>query len=1528
MSVTMKPATRTPFAGKIPALLPLYANCEAWQLPSDGEWICGGSSDCELHISLEGLAARHCIFTLRAGTFIVQRLEGHIWVNDLPVPREAVLLPGDTISVGPVSFRIEAVQRPVVSAAAPVVESMASIPTAEPASGSRAHAAPVRAVNPVAAMTTAPLAASDNDPLTAALLLALQQHQHAPAPAPAVASSLFADQRLALLESKERILEQRELHMQELSHVALERERALQQRAAAQDDRLEILNRQKEDNEHRKTTLDLLREELEKLRSELAEQKLSVETQAAENQGRAQEMQARTEDLNRLHTELTQKADELARQKREQEESRVRATRSVEQLTAIAAEREQAVRARQEAATMLRQLNDTRAAHAEELARLDSLSKEISERQTRLEAAESRVRDEQIQREQAQACLNAELTSAELKSATLSEERAGLQIERNRLVEERATIEPLLNELANQRAALEAEQKDLAAERTSVNADRAAVEAERAVVVAERAVVVAERQALETERAMSAEELTKLAADRNQLQERQSLLETELARLAEERAAIEQNQVTLDTHPSARDVQQTQLSVNQTEQSAWQAELDSRHAELAGRLSLVKAARAAVLETARAQAMAARVAADEIASIEQQRSVLLAREVELAQADSRIDELQRAVSMQKRTVEAEREALQNSHKDLICERNSLMQSSQDIQSRSANVIEREAMAVKQMEELRSRFDALNRQDAELRKVDAELNSRASELHHRVLQFKQESRAFRSQHRDAANEGVTEDRSPLTSTAENRAEESLRVLTADEAEEKLAHVQQERDSLLTAVRELQSAMINARADVEEAHQIRQAAAQQDQSLASLYQTLEERSGQLQLMESHLCRASEQVETLQAQMAELNRRLENAPTSESFSLLHEGGSGARESISELSDDQTMTEIAASEGDSDRLSNAESSAESDLESHLLQELEAMRRELQVTRSAQKVSLLNATAEPDTQIQVLLEQISELQSQLQAASQLVGSEDPGNMIEVAELRSRIDRLECNLRDRDELIVQLRTRLQQLAQQEAVNEPDLSEITTRENAERELDRRAELLDEREGELRERIRKVTQTEEDMESQRRELSEARQQLEIARCEVQAALHQHSAVTELEFEHRGGDRATMRSGNEHFSTAILEEPGLNNGVWMDPPALSDQHDSSEASALSGATDMLSIDDTDGSHDLRAELANLFGLKKSAPIETPVENRPTPPRPDFVDLSQPTGDSSAVELSFESNMADIEHPTSSRGDDDSSSPREENSDDFVRDYMEQLLARSRKAAGNSLPSELKPPGQSSVSSPQNVPMPKKAAEPKGPPKPKSFIDDYMSGGFKDLDAEPAAGNAMDSEPVNSSLESAVARTKVDVQKLRENMNSFRTLSAQSTENALINHAMRTERLSINGRIMLSFVMIFMAVFLTIANMKGIIDHPSLIWVTVVGAFASVAELIRKLISVKSRCKVAMNPEHDDAARKTHAQPTAIVPILSEAMAPEPLNPPMPEIVPEEVIRSHQLSEELAAPEEDSEGRMESERTEYFEL
>ncbi len=98
-----------------------------------------------------------------------------------------------------------------------------------------------------------------------------------------------------------------------------------------------------------------------------------------------------------------------------------------------------------------------------------------------------------------------------------------------------------------------------------------------------------------------------------------------------------------------------------------------------------------------------------------------------------------------------------------------------------------------------------------------------------------------------------------------------------------------------------------------------------------------------------------------------------------------------------------------------------------------------------------------------------------------------------------------------------------------------------------------------------------------------------------------------------------------------------------------------------------------------DLRAELAGLFGLRPSTAGSVP-------PPPAAVDLSEPSGENKFVAFHFCSYEKLIPATVSTlRVDDDAAFPREDNSEDVVREYMEELLSRYRKSAGTVLPIEL---------------------------------------------------------------------------------------------------------------------------------------------------------------------------------------------------------------------------------------------------
>ena len=107
MSVaTTRPAQSSSI--RIPVLTPLYgAPHESFYAQADGTYLCGSAAVSEFSLEFSGAEAAHCSFIRQAGTFSVNRLEGRVWINDLPVSGINRLREGDVISLGPVSYRLD-----------------------------------------------------------------------------------------------------------------------------------------------------------------------------------------------------------------------------------------------------------------------------------------------------------------------------------------------------------------------------------------------------------------------------------------------------------------------------------------------------------------------------------------------------------------------------------------------------------------------------------------------------------------------------------------------------------------------------------------------------------------------------------------------------------------------------------------------------------------------------------------------------------------------------------------------------------------------------------------------------------------------------------------------------------------------------------------------------------------------------------------------------------------------------------------------------------------------------------------------------------------------------------------------------------------------------------------------------------------------------------------------------------------------------------------------------------------------------
>lgn len=1500
MSVTKRQGSRNSFGSTLPVLLPLYDSAsESWQFVADDEITCGAGEECQFRLNQEGIAERHCVFNLRAGILTVRRLDGRIWLNEIPVSTEAILAPGDIVSIGAVTISVDEMARPVsapapVAASAPVAAPMkvtaANVPATANHSDSVIHSVavssqPVFQFAPVTASVPfqfAPALPVSPPPLPAAFF---EEHS---AKISAAAESLFKD-RATELESRERLLQAREQQLGELELLIRDRERICLDRQSTLDERVQVLNEQKNHIEEQRTQAEAVREHLH-------QQKLDLDRRLRQQTEREDELAAQLESTAHGYAKIEQTRAELSarlndiqhrevqleQQRREQEElaSWISSQKAELQASTTAVEYRSAELHSREVA-----LQDAVVDLCERQKAMAAIEDALREREDALAVDEQRIAEARVQMTAAETLsLDASGRMAEAESIRVAAEEKLRNAEQQiqHAVEQLVLIEKSRDELARQRRELEALQEESQARYSQavqleeqLTTRAADIDKHQTRLAEAQQELETQRQALHLQQADLTTRISLVEQRVNELNQREAELSVRATQLPEESStgtrsveqlmaiAAEKESAIRSRQEAARAMEElkaAKAAFADREQglNSRHAEIEARSAELADRVLRLKAERDAMRIKEQQLLDSSSKAKADVAAAQEQHQRLLERQAALTAIESRAIERENAASVVLRNAEAERDALQMSHKDLICERNALMQFSQDLNSRASGLTERESTVAQQTEELRSRFLAMNQQSSELQRLENELNLRAAELHRRVMQFKSEIRDQKTTAVAAAaaavvTAAVTE--IPADQSAPDRSVgiESVREQELTEAlqalESQLQGVQAERDALLTAVRELQRAMLDARADVEEANRLRTESSSQEQTLATLYQTIEERSGQLQLLESRLRQAESHSESLERQLQ-----------------TYQSG-GAR----------TAAGTAVNFGDGQ-------SESGEVEAELMRQLEALKAELKSggENPSRNDDSVVALREQDRTIEELRLQNEALEVRIsELLSKIDDRNAPVNMTQVDELQAQLNRATEIISDRDDLIRELRMRLSQQAEQNggsiASENIDVAEL---QREARELDRRASLLDAREEEVRERLRMVANSEEEVEKQRRQLLDARQQLELARTEIQVAMKQHSAAANYAEE----TEPSIRRVNEEIAHESLRPGGAIFGMEAEPVSL--ETDEGNGSSASAAL------------DLRAELASLFGLSG--------RNNEKPAQEVFItheapDTSEPLGAAKPVALHFGEDASRIvsghvEEPTSKSS---ASAAGEDSSDDFVRDYMEQLLSRSRKSAGNSLPSELSGGGKSKSSDSSSAPAGSKkseAAATKSPPKVKSYIDQYMAGGSMPLEDNAANGSGEAHSAVSAEHSTdapMVPRVKVDVEKLRQNMDSFRSVSTHSVEKALVTHALRTERLSINGRIFLVCVMGFMSIFLAIADYKGIINSPVLIWATLIGAIGAGIELTRKLYAVKTRGKALVRCEEScagklggvakvDGAEKSNDKSS------SKLMAPEP--PPLP--------------------------------------
>ncbi len=948
-----------------------------------------------------------------------------------------------------------------------------------------------------------------------------------------------------------------------------------------------------------------------------------------------------------------------------------------------------------------------------------------------------------------------------------------------------------------------------------------------------------------------AEDTSAMTTLRNEMEEHQALLKMRQLQLDEVAQMVSERERLVNARLDTLETRSEQITTEWKEVRQKQERLDSLEATITKRSNEVDQICQKLTDQQRQIEVAAKENAASLAAIEQSRQEIAARELELLQRELELKAKAESLAKQQQEIAERSNSLAESEQRAAAiapagvEARSVAQLSAIAAKQEAAIREREFTREAQ-NDLRRLEESVRARQQELVQRQAEIDSRESEISSRLLALK----SLRNQFREA--QAFATETASFVSASVSDEEARLRQADAIRAERT---VLDRRGAEIAAVEECVSEQMNAalsmaltaESERNALHDANKALLCERNSLSQLRQDLASRESGIAEREVLVAR---QLEDLRSRFAVLDLRAAELKQ-------HESETNSRSADLH----RRVQQLKA-----DQLANRESTSTKNhvVESDTTTEIHAIRRqlaELQETLSSAENERTALTSERDS----LLSALHELQKALMDAredveeanrlkndSVAVGLRLAQAQLDLEDREQRLKSLESKLLLVTEELEEARTDVAVLGNQldelkmmmadhvssnddTASSKPAVVQHDSESFAQlsRELDQRAELLDQRDEVLRERDRKIEQAEGEVDSQRRLLQEARQQLELARAEIQVAMRRQSESTASSAPLVSARVAESDTADDDRTVLSTHRDEYQNG----------ESDKADTTSVFGSP----------STDLRSELAGLFGLRKPAS-----EKATSPPVPltEFMDLSESTGENKAVAFRFGSSNTQLTVTPSQPGSTpeiDSAPEREENSDDFVRDYMEQLLSRNRKSAGSVLPGELKPAEKKSdlLAAPAKAYADKPVA--KSAPKMKSFIDQYMAGNMGDLvngDALTVTGN--DDLSTNEMLPEVdqshtQPRQKMDLQKLRENMDSFRTLSTQSVENALASHAIKQERVGLSGRTVFAGLLLVMTLFLGLANGYGAINSPMLTWITLTAAIGILSELYRRYSVIK---------------------------------------------------------------------------------
>jgi len=825
---------------------------------------------------------------------------------------------------------------------------------------------------------------------------------------------------------------------------------------------------------------------------------------------------------------------------------------------------------------------------------------------------------------------------------------------------------------------------------------------------------------------------------------------------------------------------------------------------------------------------------------------------ELEQCESRLLETENRLL----ELEAERDELESRYASVVTESE---QAVSDITQERDRLLEENATLQRSLEEDRAALQkALERNDA-----DADVEAIAAELHDKTQQITELAEALKlaEQH------------------GREQQEAALRAAT------ELERLQADAESTEDVAAELET--------LRQEHQRTQS--ERDELLVRIEELAEEQSRLMRALDS--ANALAESSSFEAEAEDLLRQVEELRTE-----LDSASSGSAQP-GEQFDAELLAKSKQIEHLSDQLAEAERFAQEQQEAaaQAAMRLEQLQAEAEaagavVTELEEIQSQLSQTVEERDEllerIGLLEEQFSELATR---AEQLQGESTATDESELVRLRGEISQ-------RDEVIQELRDQLIALSADGSgdTNEPASEERLTRLSAE--LDHRVTLLDSREEELRERYRQLERTEEDLETQRSQLQEARQQLEIARAEIQVAIDssgtepdresiavadQNPADAEQQFE----DNAEIRSDDAPGETQFTDVMKCVSDYSEEPPSQNQQEE--KAAEPTG---------------LKSELASLFGLRPAAPASEPDTQAES--ERERMDLSEPVGNTMqcdaapGVGLKFEEQDHQLaaptfEHASAVESDKDSA-------DDAVHNYMEDLLQRTRQLAGEHLPKELKAatPTETDQDKGDSADEPESRKDRSDSSRdtrngPVSFIEQYMSGAFGSLgiegekfdsDADSAAkethGNMPSTVSARNELEAFDSRPskRIDRDKLREHMNSFRSLSEKSVERALAAHAIRQQSQTSDLRLMCTALLAIASVSLFTAGLIGLFS-PTLTWLAFLASLGMGVDIVRTKIILRDRMKKSVEQleSAQQAATIVAADPESKVDTIQHADSAE---------------------------------------------